>query len=180
VLVGSSFWDIYHAAGGDIRKDEKFVDDMLARANAALISNDDFNRTIAEKLHITPEEWADYIQRMEQPNKVLLAYVREELKPKYKIGLLSNANKDSVERRMPAEDLAILDAVIVSGEVGFMKPDPEIFELTAQKLGVSYDEMVFIDDLQDYVDAAGTLGIHAIRYTSLERLRPKLAEVLAN
>ncbi|HSX34654.1 MAG TPA: HAD-IA family hydrolase [Candidatus Saccharimonadales bacterium] len=178
VLVGSSFWDIYHAAGGDVRKDEQFIDDMLARANAALISNDDFNRTIAERLHITIEEWADYTQRMQQPNKALLAYMRDELKPQYKIGLLSNANKDSVERRLPAEDLALLDAVIVSGEVGYMKPDPEIFELTAKELDVTFDEMVFIDDLQDYVDAAGTLGIHSIRYTSLEALRPKLAEIL--
>ena len=178
VLVGSSFWDIYHAAGGDIRKDEKFIDDMLARANAALISNDEFNRTIAKQLHITVEEWADYMQRMQQPNKPLLAYVREELKPHYKIGLLSNANKDSVERCVPAADLAIMDAVIVSGEVGYMKPDPEIFELTAKELGVSYSEMIFIDDLQDYVDAAIALGIHAIRYTSLERLRPKLTEIL--
>lgn len=178
VLVGSSFWDIYHAAGGDIRKDEHFIDDMLARANGALISNDDFNRTIAKRLRITVGEWADYTQRMQQPNKVLLAYVREELKPHYKIGLLSNANKDSIERRMPAADLAMMDAVIVSGEVGYMKPDPEIFELTAQELGISYDEMVFIDDLEDYVDAAGTLGIHAIHYTSLERLRPRLAEIL--
>ena len=180
VMVGSSFWDIYHAAGGDIRKDQQFVDDMLARANAALISNEDFSRTVAKQLHISVDEWLEYTRRMEQPNKPLLEYIRAELKPHYKIGLLSNANRDSVERRMPADALAMMDAVVVSGEVGYMKPDSEIFELTAKRLDVLPDQMVFIDDLQDYVDAARRLGIPSVRYTSLEALRPKLTEILSD
>lgn len=57
------------------------------------------------------------------------------------------------------------DAVVISDQVGLRKPDPEIFRLTARRLGIAPAECVFVDDVARYLEAAQTLGmttIHAI------------------
>ncbi|MEB3372000.1 HAD-IA family hydrolase [Saccharopolyspora sp. S2-29] len=55
------------------------------------------------------------------------------------------------------------DAVVLSGVVGFAKPDAEIYRLTARRLGLDPGECVFVDDLRRNVDgavAAGMVGVH--------------------
>lgn len=55
------------------------------------------------------------------------------------------------------------DAVVLSGVVGFAKPDAEIYRLAARRLGLEPGECVFVDDLRRNVDgavAAGMVGIH--------------------
>jgi glucose-1-phosphatase len=178
VLVGSSFWDIYRAAGGDTEKDAAFIAEVLARANAGLMTSMEFNAAVAAQLGVGLQEWKALAARMEQPNETLFAFIRRELKPRYKLAVLSNANKGSLKRRLPAEKLALFDAIIVSGEVGFLKPQPEIFRLTAERLGVTFDEMVFVDDLERYVAAAGQLGIQAILYQGQADLKKQLSRLL--
>jgi FMN phosphatase YigB (HAD superfamily) len=178
VLVGSSFWDIYRAGGGDTDKDEAFIDEMLGRANAALISGEDFTNAIARRLGISPEAWLTLNARMQQPNEELWAYIQAELKPHYKIAMLSNANRGAAERRVPAEKRALLDTIVVSGEVGCMKPEREIYILTAERLGVAFSEMIFTDDIQEYVDAAESFGIKSIRYRDLVSFRRQLEALL--
>jgi FMN phosphatase YigB (HAD superfamily) len=178
VLVGHSFWDTYAEAGGDIEKDEEFIHEMLARANSALMSNEEFAHTIAGRIGIPVKKWLEVTSRMERPNEALFKYIAGELKPNYKIGLLSNANAGSVERRLPAEKRALLDAFVVSGEVGHMKPEREIYQKVADDLGVEFGEMVFTDDLQPYVDAAAGYGIHAIRYRDLASFKKQLKRAL--
>ena len=179
VLVGHTFWDMYAMAGGDIQKDEQFIAGMLARANSALISEREFAEAIAAQLGITAGAWLAVTNRMEQPNEALFTYIREALKPNYKIGLLSNANRGSVERRLSAAQRALFDSFIVSGEVGCMKPDREIYQRAADDLDVAFSEMVFIDDLQPYVDAAAHYGITALRYRDLLTLKKQLAKVIS-
>ena len=110
VLVGHGFRDTYRKAGGNIQKDEAFIDAMLARANAALISKEEFAQTIADRIGIGLEAWLQVTAQTEQPNEDLFGYIRAELKPKYKIGLLSNANRGSVERRIPEHERTLFDA----------------------------------------------------------------------
>jgi putative hydrolase of the HAD superfamily len=55
------------------------------------------------------------------------------------------------------------DAVVLSGVVGYAKPDAEIYRLAARRLGLEPGECVFVDDLRRNVDgavAAGMVGIH--------------------
>jgi len=47
-----------------------------------------------------------------------------------------------------------------------MKPDPRVFVLTAQRLGVRPDEVLFLDDLPGDVEAAHAAGWHAVLHTS--------------
>lgn len=66
--------------------------------------------------------------------------------------------------RLPDPGLSdAFDSVVLSGAVGFAKPDAEIYRLTARRLGLEPGECVFVDDLRRNVDGAvatGMVGIH--------------------
>ena len=62
----------------------------------------------------------------------------------------------------------MFDVVVISGEVGMRKPEPEIFELTLDRLGLSARECVFVDDLAHNIEAAVRLGFVGVRHTDYE------------
>lgn len=56
------------------------------------------------------------------------------------------------------------DLIIYSHEVGLAKPDPRIFVLTCERLGMEPRDIVFLDDVEPHVAAARDVGIHAILF----------------
>jgi 2-haloacid dehalogenase len=67
--------------------------------------------------------------------------------------------------------------VLVSGEVGIIKPDPGIFELLLERFAIDPKRAVYIDDVAANVDAARPFGIHPIHFTTPTTLRAELAEL---
>jgi 2-haloacid dehalogenase len=65
--------------------------------------------------------------------------------------------------------------VLVSGEVGLIKPDPRIFELLIERFGIDPRRAVYIDDVAANAMAARPFGIHAIHFTDPAALRAELA-----
>lgn len=63
----------------------------------------------------------------------------------------------------------LFDVTVISGEVGLRKPEPEIYLLTAERLGVPPSACVFVDDLGPNVRAAEQVGMIGIRHVSPER-----------
>ncbi len=179
VLVGKSYWDVWKLAGGDPVKDGEFIESMLNKANAGAISKDLFIATMSGKLGITPQAYQDIYNREEQPNQPLFDYIATELKPKYKIAILSNVNSGVIEGRIPANLRQLFDVIVVSADVDVQKPDPAIFELTANKLGVQLDETVFTDDQPRYVTPAIQLGMHGIVYSGFDGFKQQLKPLLS-
>lgn len=178
VVVGKGFWDVYDNAGGDSVKDAAFIDDVLGRANSGAITAEALTNEVAAKLGLPPEEWAAIRDREEQPNEQLLSYIRDELKPIYKIGLLSNANNGTIERKIPENWRTLFDDIVVSAEVNLLKPDPEIFRLAAQRLGVQPAEVIFADDLEKYLEGASSVGMQTILYKDFKDFKMKLEQLL--
>lgn len=100
------------------------------------------------------------------------------LKSKYKVGLLSNAGGPGLRRILQEKGIeGIFDEIIISGEVGYIKPEREIFEIALQKLDVQAGEAIFIDDNPQNIDGADQLGIHTILFTSARQLTADLTEL---
>jgi 2-haloacid dehalogenase len=68
----------------------------------------------------------------------------------------------------------LFDDIIVSGEVGAMKPEREIFELTLRRLSLRAEECLFIDDHRPNTDAAAALGFRTIHFQSPQQLEEEL------
>jgi 2-haloacid dehalogenase len=70
--------------------------------------------------------------------------------------------------------------ILVSGELGVKKPEPAIFRLMIERIGVEPAAVVFIDDVVDNVESARAFGMRAVHFTSPAALRasPELAPLL--
>lgn len=90
----------------------------------------------------------------------------ESLVGRVKLVLLSNTNALHVawlRPRLPV--LKRFDAVLMSCEVGLVKPEPAIYQLALQRAGCAPGEAAFFDDLPEYVEAASALGIQGRLFT---------------
>lgn len=89
--------------------------------------------------------------------------------------ILSNMG-DSVLENIEREFdwLSNFDALVWSFQLGVAKPDPKIYRHVLKQLGTEAGETLFIDDKPVNVDAARALGMNALIYTTMERLRADL------
>ncbi len=70
--------------------------------------------------------------------------------------------------------LAWFDGIVISGEIGAIKPGARPFEVLVERYGVDPATSVFIDDSPANVEAASRLGFRAIRFTGAGALRADL------
>jgi len=104
----------------------------------------------------------------------LMDYIRS-LRERYKTGLLSNAFSNM--RYYLTQVLNISDAfdeMVISAEVGLIKPDPRIYQLILQRLDVDNQEAVFIDDFLRNVEGARQINMHAIHFRNPQQALSEL------
>ena len=68
----------------------------------------------------------------------------------------------------------LLDDIVISGEVGSIKPEPEIFEILLENIGKPANQCRFIDDAPLNIEQARRMGFAAIRFESAEQLEREL------
>lgn len=112
------------------------------------------------------------------PNRELLDYIESDLKPKYKIGIISNVLAGFIYLILSKEDMKLFDDVILSYKAGVAKPDPRVYQMSLDNLGIKAEEAVFIDDQERFCEAAEAVGMKAILYTSFEDFRQKIDAIL--
>lgn len=101
------------------------------------------------------------------------------LSPRYKVGLLSNAWDDLRQTMHDRWNITeLFDVMIISAEVGMVKPDPRIFHLAVDRLGVQPAEAVFIDDMQMNVEAARKVGLSAIQFRNTDQVLSDMETLL--
>jgi putative hydrolase of the HAD superfamily len=96
-------------------------------------------------------------------DRVLLNSIRA-FQPKYKTGLISNGWSDMRDYIVRHRFEDAFDALVISAEVGLMKPSPEIFVLASERLQVEPGDAAFVDDTAVNVEAARALGMRGILF----------------
>lgn len=66
--------------------------------------------------------------------------------------------------------------ILLSGDVKLIKPDPRIFEALLERIGRSASECLFIDDSEENISTARSLGFETIRFESPDQLRRELQQ----
>jgi epoxide hydrolase-like predicted phosphatase len=130
-------------------------------------------RSLKQVLSLSDEELIEFQREFWAGDAldVSLVELAASLRPGIKTGLLTNAwnpaplNIFTLQYGLPADlAKAAFDVVISSAAVGVKKPDPRIFEIAVERLGVQLQETAFIDDNAANIAAAKRLGMHAIRF----------------
>lgn len=105
-----------------------------------------------------------------RPNERLIAYFRDLRERGYRLGLCTNNVREweaHWRAMLPVDE--IFDTVVDSAFVGVRKPEPRIYELTLEQLGVPAEAAAFVDDVEINCDAARALGITAVWFRSTEQ-----------
>ena len=109
---------------------------------------------------------------------MLIDYLRS-LRPALKTGLLSNAwtsLRAALENQWAIADA--FDVIVVSAEIGLAKPDPRIFHLALAELGVLPEEAVFLDDMQENIEAARFVGMRGILFANAQQAMDEIASII--
>jgi putative hydrolase of the HAD superfamily len=123
---------------------------------------------------------SEHIQGVHKRNEKLLEYA-EELRKNYKIGMLSNIGIGAMDDFFnPTERAQFFDAVVLSGEESLTKPHPHIFELTAERLGLTPGECVMIDDVEENCRGADAAGMKTILFQSNAQVKAELDILLGS
>jgi epoxide hydrolase-like predicted phosphatase len=111
------------------------------------------------------------------PDEAMLDAVRRARAAGIRTGLISNSWGDGIAYE-PSLMEELFDAVVISGDVAMHKPEPEIFLLGAERIGVPPNECVFVDDLRENCVGAEAVGMTAILHRGAEGTLPQLQELL--
>jgi putative hydrolase of the HAD superfamily len=137
--------------------------------------------TAARLLRVPPVEMSDFIHEIWQADVLdedLLSLIRR-LRGRCKVGLLSNATSDL--RPVLAARGGILetfDDLVISSEVGLIKPDERIYRLAVQRLGVPPEAALMVDDLQQNLLGAQRAGLQGLLYREPRTGLPDLKKLL--
>ncbi len=147
-------------------------------AQIGRISYEEYWRRVGAALGFSSNEEIKNFRREyfsgDRVDQGLVGLIRQ-LRPRYKIGLLSNAPDRLgiwLDEEWGIKDL--FDSIVYSAKVGIVKPDPRMFHLILEQLDVAPSEVLFIDDYPRNIDAALALGMQTIRFTSTKALREQL------
>lgn len=157
-------------------------DRLVTDFETGKISEEDFAVEFAQRLSevaARPVEAKDLVQkifrlRLEED---MLAAVGAARAAGLRTGLLSNSWGTKYYPRDRLDPL--FDVIVISGEVGLRKPDPAIYALTTEKLGVPPAACVFVDDHPGHLAAALDHGMKTVLHRNPQRTIAELEELLA-
>ena len=158
-----------------------FFSPSAQKASFGTITVDMHWEAVRDALGIKPQELQSFLDQYwsaDDVNWELLDFIKS-LHPGYKVGLLSNAwdnLRQTMHTRWNIDGL--FDELVISAEVGMVKPNPRIFQLVLEKLGVQPAEAIFIDDMLVNVDAARQQGLAAIQFLNTQQTLASLQERL--
>lgn len=160
-------------------KDQKEMINKLDVLDIGDMSEDEFVQEISARSGVQPEQILTDANKFAALNTELLTIIKENLKPSYKIGLLTNAHETLINRIF-SEYFSLFDILLISSKLHLIKPNKEIFEVAIKEAGVNSDEILFVDDSERNVDMAKSIGIQTILFTDNESFRNKLNLIISS
>ncbi len=134
-------------------------------SDMGILSREETAEHISALFGMDTDEFLAEQNQVEVPNRQLLEYIAE-LKKDYKVALLSNiSSRERLSIRFVNGELeSHFDTVVASGDEGYVKPQPEIYQIAATRLGVNPNECVMIDDILEFCEGARAVGMQAIQF----------------
>lgn len=142
-----------------------------------VIKENEFINSMLQELNskIDAETFCRYYSEIFTFNEKVIALL-PELKKKYKLYLMSNTN--SLHKKYGYQDydfLKLFNSIILSHEVGFVKPEEGIYKAVETASCILPEEHIFIDDIKDYSDQAIKMSWDAIHFIGYENLISELS-----
>ena len=143
------------------------------------LSEEQFAERFGELLELEPERRDGLVDRMFghiQEDGEMVEALRRARAQGVRTGLISNSmGAGRYDRSTFAE---LFDGVVISGDEGMHKPEPAIYELGAERVGLDPADCVFVDDLRENCEGAEAVGMTAVLHRGADTTLPQLEELL--
>lgn len=177
VLWSDKLAEVFTAhTNGDPDKHNHFLA-LCHKADYGEISAAQFWQKIADLMGVTLETCHQMVDADRHLNVELLQYIREDLRGRYKIGLLSNACAD-IWAYVTPDIQELFDTLVISADIRRCKPDQEVYLEVCRRLEVSPEEAVFVDDRIENCIGAKQTGMQSLQYHTFTQLRAELSDAL--
>jgi putative hydrolase of the HAD superfamily len=131
---------------------------------------------LPSRLHSVARDFIYRKNRALLPVPGMEALLHELKSDGFRLYLLSNTSVAFHRFKKDIPGIQHFDDILISADVGLVKPDPAIFRLACERFGIRPDESVFIDDTPINVEAAHHIGMRAIVFNGdVESLRQQIA-----
>jgi len=146
---------------------------LLRRLEVGELGEDEFARAFGPLIGVRDTDGlVDRLFAGLRPDEAMIAAVRSARSQGVRTGLISNSwGRGRYDRELLPQ---LFDAIVISGEVGLHKPQPEIYELAAERAGVPCSACVFVDDLRENCAGAEAVGMTAILHRGADTTVPAL------
>jgi epoxide hydrolase-like predicted phosphatase len=150
---------------------------LLRRLEVGELTEEEFSGQFAPLIDVENSEGlVDRLFAGMQPDEPMIEALRRARAGNVKTGLISNSwGRGRYDRDSFPE---LFDGVVISGEVGLHKPQPEIFELGAKLIGLDPSDCVFVDDLRENCVGAEAVGMTAVLHRDTPKTLERLEELL--
>lgn len=154
------------------------ITDVNLQSDYGLITSEEYLSQMSQLTGMMPAEIEQFILSEHHKNEEMLNYILS-LRPRFKTAVLSNVGIGWFDRFItPEEQEKYFDVIVNSGKEGMVKPDPRIFTLTAERLGVEPSECVMIDDIDRNCAGAEQVGMTSINYSDNAGTIAQLEEII--
>jgi putative hydrolase of the HAD superfamily len=188
-VLTTNVWDSFRAfceAEGIDRNEVKkvFREDpearaLLRRLEAGELNEESFAPLFGPIIGVREDRYEGLVDRLfsgMQPEQAMIAALPLARAAGVKTGLISNSwGRGRYDRDAFGE---LFDGVVISGEVGLYKPQPEIFRLGAERVGLDPQQCVFVDDLVENCEGAEAVGMTAVLHRGADGTLERLEELL--
>jgi putative hydrolase of the HAD superfamily len=152
---------------------------LLRRLETGELSEEEFSAEFGPLLGIPPDRHEGLVDRLfagMEAEEPMLEALRRARRAGLKTGMISNSwGRGRYDRSLFGE---LFDGVVISGEVGLHKPQPQIFELGAERVSLPPSACVFVDDLRENCEGAEAVGMVAVLHRDVDETLTRLEELL--
>jgi putative hydrolase of the HAD superfamily len=160
-----------------IFRDEPAAVRLVRALEVGDLTEDEFGEAFGELLGL--QRRTGLLERMFghlRSDPAMVEAVRRARHQGVRTGLVSNSMGTGRYDRSTFPEL--FDGVVISGDEGLHKPEPEIFRLGAERVGLPPEDCVFVDDLRENCEGAEAVGMTAVLHRGADSTLPRLEELL--
>lgn len=169
--------------GMTFKETSEIIEEIVKPYQKGLISGTEFWKQFSKKANKNlPEGWKS-LWNYNLEKKIdckMINLVKKLKKSKYITALLSNTIYPHAKFNKIQGGYDIFSPIVLSFEVGSIKPEEEIFKIMLKKLKLLPEECVYIDDKKEYAKAASKIGMHGIKFNSYKKLIEDLKQLCVN
>jgi epoxide hydrolase-like predicted phosphatase len=165
-----------HGVVGSVFREDEVARRALIDFEIGRLDDPAFEAILGERLGLPPDGLITGLFGGIEPERDMLAAVAATKAAGLRTGLLSNSWGATTYDRTGWEDL--FDVTVISSEVGMRKPDPAIYALAAERLGVPARATIFVDDLPHNLEPAREAGMTVVHHTQAATTVAELERLL--